>query len=285
MIQERIEADFRDKAKEDLEREIRELRARLDTYEAQFGKDMYPYPSRKTHDHMEFFGGEHLLVAFVSDTHLGSKLCRYHDIDKAYKTIEVEGIAQVYHAGDLVDGVNVYRGQHNELLHHTFEDQKNDVVRNYPKLDKVKTFFITGNHDASFLKAVGADIGIAIAKERKDLVYLGQTEADIKISRSNIIRLWHPGGAGAYAKSYKQQRYIDSLEGGKKPHILVSGHYHFNFFMRHRNIYAIQTATFQEQSIYMKEKGLTPDISWWLAEFHIKDGSINRFKVEIMAEF
>lgn len=244
-----------------------------------------PYPENKFYDHSQFYSGEHHLVAFLSDTHLGSKLCRYHAIDTAYKIIDQEGVKTVYHCGDVVDGIGMYRGHHFELLKHSYQDQKWDVVDNYPKVEGVTTYMISGNHDASFLRAIGADILEAVAKERKDLIYLGQVEAEIEIAQGVRLRLWHPGGAPNYAKSYRLQRAIDSMEGGTKPNILAVGHYHYDFYMSHRNIHALQVPCFQGQSLYLKEKGLMPTVGFWLVELHIKDGSINRFKPELIKFF
>jgi UDP-2,3-diacylglucosamine pyrophosphatase LpxH len=184
-----------------------------------------------------------------------------------------------------VAGVGVYRGQENELAKWTFEDQKEDVVKNYPNIENAKTYYILGNHDNSFLKAIGADIGVAISKSRKDLVYTGQVEADIKLARKVLLRLRHPDGGSAYALSYPMQRYIASLEGGQKPNILAQGHYHTAFYMDYRNIHALSVPCFERQSLFLKAKGLQPTCGAWLVEMNIKDGSIIRFQPELIKFF
>ena len=265
--------------------EVLRLEAQVKSYEQLLGKIKEGYPSGKIHDHQEFFGGQSLLFGVVSDTHLGSTEERLPDLDTAYKIFEKEGVKQVYHVGDLVAGGRVYRGQENELKVWGLDKQVQYLTDQYPRVKGLTTYFITGNHDLSFLKEAGADIGLVIEQKRNDLVYLDQIEGDVKLAEEIIMRLWHGGGGGAYAKSYKMQRYIASLEGGHKPKILLSGHYHVDFYMMERNIHSLQVGAFERQTLWLKRTGLSPSFSAWLVNCKIKDGSINRFCPELLKFF
>ena len=230
--------------RDEKEIEIERLRARVKGYEQLMGKLTSGYPSGKLHDHQEFFKGRDIQFGFVTDTHLCSTQERLHDLDTTYKIFQKEGIGVVYHAGDMVAGVGVYRGQNNELKVWGMDNQAEYVRKQYPKVASIKTYFITGNHDLSFLTEAGADIGGLIETKRNDLIYLDQIEGDVRLAREVMMRLYHGGKGAAYALSYHGQRLIASLEPGQKPNILLAGHYHQPFYMDHRNIHYLQGGCF-----------------------------------------
>jgi predicted phosphodiesterase len=266
---------------------VSKLQAKIKGYEDLMGKIAHTaYPTGKIHDHSEFTDGKHFIFGFVTDTHLGSTHERLHDLDETYKIFQTEGITTVYHAGDIVAGGHVYRGQENELKVWGLDNQAQYVADQYPKIDGMKTYFITGNHDLSFLNDAGADIGIVIEKKRKDLIYLDQVESNVKLSRTAILRLWHGGGGTAYALSYKGQRLVASLESGvTKPKIILAGHYHQPVYFDYRNVHYLQGGAFERQTIWLKRLGIQPSCSAWIVECHMSDGMINRFKPELIKFF
>ena len=239
------------------------------------------YPSAKIQDHKRFFEGEVVRFGVVSDTHMGSTKERVEEVHEAYAVFKREGIRVVYHAGDLVCGVKVYRGQENETKVWGMTAQADHFIEKFPKIEGITTYFILGNHDLSFLKEAGADVGHYIADRRPDLVYLDQIQATIEIAPNIKVMLWHPAGGGAsYALSYKGQRMINSLEGGSKPNILISGHYHVSFYMNYRNINFLQTGCFEYQTLFLKALGLMPSCSCWLVTARVNGDSIVRFQPE-----
>ena len=125
--------------------------------------------------------------ALLGDTHLGSKHYRPDLLNDFYKRAIQEGVKDFYHTGDIVCGENVYRGQVYEIYAHGFEAQANEVIKNYPQFKGVTTYFILGNHDLSFAKRAGANIGRRISEYRDDLVYLGNESADVKLGRDSVI--------------------------------------------------------------------------------------------------
>ena len=81
----------------------------------------------------------------VSDTHLCSRLEKLDELHTFYEICRKEGITDIIHCGDLIDGWGMFRGQENEV--HTFgaRNQAEYVVKYYPKVKGIETFFITGN--------------------------------------------------------------------------------------------------------------------------------------------
>lgn len=241
-------------------------------------KQLYDSTSRESITDYKFKGNK-IKFGFLTDTHLGSLKANEKLLNSAYDIFEQEGIDRVFHGGDLTDGEHVYRGQEFELKILGFEAQVEYVVNAYPERKGIETHFIAGNHDESFWRRAGADIGLHIAKKRSDMIYLGMCEADINIQMRDVgikLRLWHPTLGTAYAISYQSQRYIESLSGGKKPNILGIGHFHKAEYLFYRNIHAIQGGCVEFQTRFMASRKISAMMGFWIIEASINvDGIVD----------
>lgn len=208
-------------------------------------------------------GTDIIRFAIMGDTQIGSKYTQLTHLHNFYDLCEKEGIKDVYHTGDITDGLKMRPGHEYELYEHSADGQLEAVVKTYPKRNGITTHFITGNHDASLYKHVGYDIGKAIAKERVDMKYLGRDCAVVNITPKCTLELKHPWDGTAYAISYKLQKMIEAMEADSKPNILAVGHYHKAEWLFYRNIQAIQTACFQGQTPFTRGKG----ISVWMGGY------------------
>lgn len=101
-----------------------------------------------------------------------------------------------------------------------------------------------------------------IAKDRDDIVYLGPDVADMRIGKLKI-RLFHGSGGGAYAKSYKLQKYLDTIPLEERPDILQTGHIHQSFYMKQDHTHCFQTSCLEDQTPYCRSMGLANDKSCW----------------------
>ena len=128
-------------------------------------------------------------IGLIGDTHLGSKYCRLDYLWEYYDIANREGVKKIYHAGDMVAGENMFRGQVYELYAHGFKAQAQEVIDEYPEVKGITTYYILGNHDLSFWKTAGADISDLVTSQRKDLVCLGYEEADIRIVSEDVRQL------------------------------------------------------------------------------------------------
>lgn len=228
----------------------------------------------------------HIRFGVVGDKHIGSL---YHDkwaLDAFYKHCYNEGIGSVYDAGDLLDGGRIYRGQEYELLSVGFDAQVKRLTEYHPFHEGIKTYFITGNHDASFKSEAGIVAGSIIQDKRPDMVFLGETQGAVEFNTPNGVfklGLIHPGGGSSYALSYRPQKIIESLEGGTKPDLLAIGHYHkADFLPSYRNVAAIQAGTFQRQTPFMARGGLAAHVGGWIVDVYKGQGH-NRIKAEFVA--
>lgn len=222
-----------------------------------------------------------LRFAIMGDTQIGSRYAQLTYLHNFYDLCEKEGIKDVYHTGDLTDGLKMRVGHEYELYEISADEMRDDVVKNYPKRDGITTHFITGNHDASIYKHVGYDIGQAIANMRPDMKYLGRDCAVINLTPKCTLELRHPWDGTAYALSYKMQKMIEAMEADSKPNILAVGHYHKAEYLFYRNVHALQTGCFQGQTPFTRGKGISVHMGGWLVTVRVdENGYIQRFAPE-----
>ena len=139
-----------------------------------------PPPEDKMYD---FTGSRLYRFGVVSDTHLNSREQQLTHLNRMYDLFAAEGVSDVYHAGDITAGECMFTGQIYEIFNVGFDNQANYIIKKYPQRRGITTHFITGNHDLSYYKSRGVDIGEKIALKRPDLNYLGKWAAWVKHGR------------------------------------------------------------------------------------------------------
>lgn len=202
-------------------------------------------------------------VAVISDTHYGSKYCLRDAIKDFVGKAYEQGVRHVFHPGDLLEGM--YRHAFGELSHSGLEDQTQDALEHLPRLPGLHYHAITGNHDETFAKSSGVNVGRFIEgvfrkHGRGDLHFYGDRGAYLDVYGA-LVHLWHPLGGTAYAKSYKLQKQAASYASGFKPHIVLAGHWHTFCHVEEREVQAIACPTFQSgASPFGRALGTTPSI-------------------------
>lgn len=215
-------------------------------------------------------GCETIRFGLVSDTHLNSKYAQISYLHDFYDKCAAEGIKTVYHAGDIDDGEEMRMGHKYECYTQGADDHIAEIVRVYPRRKGIKTVFITGNHDASIIKRCGYDIGFALAKEREDMEYIGQSIADVMLTPNCKFRLQHPWDGSSYSISYKPQKIIEAMQGGEKPNILAIGNYHKCEYLFYRNVHSFQAGCFQAVTPFMKNKAIAAYRGGWIVEVEVE---------------
>lgn len=206
---------------------------------------------------------DHIKLLLISDTHLASKYDRVDILRYLYKKAEDNGVNYVLHSGDLTEGVSNRPQQVYELKEVSYVGQRDYVIEKYPK-STIPTYVIAGNHDYWWIKRCGADIVKDICDKREDLHYLGSDCEDLKIGKLKI-RLYHGNGGLTYARSYRMQKYLDSIPPEERPHILQMGHTHTAFYMKQGNTHCFQTSCLQDLTPYERSMGFGNEKScWWV---------------------
>ena len=217
-------------------------------------------------------------IGFVSDTHLCSKYQQLENLYKFYGLCDEMDIKTVIHAGDICDGIGVYKGHEFEVFKNGADEICDYVCKNYPKFKGITTQLLCGNHDESIYKRAGMDIGKAISSKRSDIIHRGFYAVTFLIDGVRMA-VHHGRGNGAYARSYKSQKLAEALVSDhpdKNPDIAVLGHFHsVNILPNYMNMAMIQMPCFQDQTPLGKQIGRMPDIAGIIIE--ILPGHIPRF--------
>ena len=233
---------------------------------------------------------DHYRIGLVSDTQIGSRYQQMSLLYDAYAHFEEVKVDCVLHAGDLVDGTGMYRGQHQETFLHNAEEQRIYTETSYPRLSGGrKTYVLAGNHDYSFYKDNGYDIVEHICEHREDLIYRGFFTHTFDF-KGVTIRLEHPGGGVAYARSYRIQKHIENITGfvqsvgTKPPAIMIFGHWHIPLHLpQYMGVDAIGMPCFQAQTPYLVQKGLSPTVGYATADVYLNEsGNLAATRIEFV---
>lgn len=232
--------------------------------------DIYQIPNNK----------EHLKLLLISDTHLVSKYDRLDILKYLYSKAEDKGIKHVLHSGDFTDGRSNRPEHLYELKELSYNGQVDYCIEKYPSFSG-KTYVIQGNHDNWWYKSNGSEILKAISKQRDDIIYLGADVADLKIGKLKV-RLFHGAGGVAYAKSYKVQKYLDTIPLHERPNILQTGHIHQAFYMKQDKTHCFQTGCLEDQTPFCRSMGFSNDKSVWWVDVDLDDkGNVHNVSAEL----
>lgn len=176
---------------------------------------------------------DNIKCMLISDTRFGSVYQQTSILNDMYLKAKSMGVKYVFLTGDVVEGI--YKGAksiYNSTLHkYGYEDQADYVASCFPRVDGITTYFVTGEHDLSFLKTKDkVDIGNLIAEKREDMIYLGPKRKKVsfvtdKGNGTISLYLQHSSGNVPYTISYKPQQKIASLRNEDKTDILVTSHF------------------------------------------------------------
>lgn len=222
---------------------------------------------------LNLLGNRQITFGLISDTHFNSKYCQLTYLNKFYDICQELGIDTVYHAGDIDEGENMRPGHVYENYTQGADDHVKEIIKNYPYREGITTAFITGNHDASFRKHCGLDIGYSIADKRSDMKYLGRDVATVNLTPKVSLMLKHPWSGTSYALSYKTQKIIEAMETGleKKPTILAVGHFHKFEYLFYHGIHCFQTGCFQSATPFTIGKGISVSMGGWIVTIDLDE--------------
>jgi len=211
-------------------------------------------------------------LLLISDTHLCSKYDRVDILRYLYSKAEDKNVNYILHSGDVTDGKSNRPEQIYYLKEASYTGQRDYVIDKYPK-SNIPTYMIAGNHDLWWIKDCGSDIVKDICLHREDLHYLGSDCEDLEIGKLKI-RLYHGKGGSSYARSYKLQKYLDTIPSEELPHILQTGHIHQSFYMKQGKTHCFQTSCLQDLTPYERSQGFNNDKSvWWVTAYMDSKGN------------
>ena len=233
--------------------------------------------NHKFHDHTTSL--KRLKIGIISDTHIGVKQFDENLFAKAGYIFRKEKVIAVYHVGDILEGMSGRDGNVYELEYIGFSQQIKFAVKLWKKYFKgLKTYAIIGNHDLWYKKRNNGGVNVGEELESRlgidSFEYLGENEVDVKLAPRIVMKLFHPNDGTAYAISYKLQKLIESLESGRKPNILIEGHYHKALYLFHRNVHGFEAGTLCGQTEWMRGKKIVAHKGFWVLEILIASNGI-----------
>lgn len=223
---------------------------------------------------IEYKNDEITQLAFISDLHAGSASQALEECRDFVEYAYSKDIHEIYIGGDLLAGVHMHAGMEYETKNN-IEDQLKLMSAALPKKDDLKYKFILGNHDMSFTKQIGLNVGRYISLYRPDLEYLGAEEAQIEIDNFKI-RLVHPDGGVSYALSYKPQKFIESLQAiSTDIDMVLMGHYHVHSLVHYGRTVGISLPAFEHQTMYLSRKGKVPTVGGIILTLYKQNGAVS----------
>jgi len=229
--------------------------------------------------------GNSIRFGLIGDRHNGSLYEAKDQLTAFYGRCQAEGVTTVLDAGDILDGHRLYAGQEFELHALGWAKQRDWFAQVAPRVDGITTYFITGNHDASLKKIAGIDVGRELEHVRPDYHFVGEDVGTVALQtadgRKYTVMLLHPDGGSSYAISYRPQKIVEQLEGGRKPDMVAVGNFHkADFLPAYRNVAVVQVGCFQWQTPFMVRKGLAAHVGGWIVR--VTPGEFNN---AVAAEF
>lgn len=221
----------------------------------------------------------------ISDIHFASKFHLPKTFHETMKIMEDQGVKRVYVAGDIHDGINIYRGHLENLIAFGVEDQTDIAAEALNKHPNLEFWGIAGNHDYSFTKQNGAKPLAILEAKAYNFKNLGDFRADIIIDGIKKRPL-HGASGRAYATSYPSQTYLRDLFKGSNreeiknmPQVLMIGHYHTFYFGKDHGMFILQPTSFQDgDNEYCLRKGLCGPNGGFIVDEKYKNGEILEFK-------
>jgi len=225
--------------------------------------------------------GQVYRCAVVCCTHFGNVHQELGALEEFCHYAESKGIEDFWHAGDAVDGSEaMHRDAPYEHFKHGYSAQANYMVEVLPRLKSGRWKYILGNHEESFLKGDGGDVGDLVSAKRPDVEYLGRRAAAVKIGSTRFY-IMHGAGGTSYARSYKLQKRIEQFNDEDRPHVLLMGNYHVAAHIpRYQNCEGFMLPCFEQQTPFLKGLGLSPVIGGLILEIEIGDKTPRAVRVE-----
>ena len=218
---------------------------------------------------------EKISFGVIGDTHMGHKKQQLQLLNKFMQEAYEKGYRHFFHTGDISDGYYANkRGEHTyECFAQGYDEQLDNIINTWPEIEGVTMDLISGNHDFTFYREIGADICKAIAKYRPDITYHGQNKATIYVGKNNNIpiKIQHPDKGSTDVTSTRIQKSIEKLDTKDNPKVVFQGHYHRYYNFTDRNMEGFLTPCFIGGSIFIDKCELPNEIGGILYDMYVND--------------
>lgn len=199
----------------------------------------------------------------ISDLRFGSKSQQLSILNDIYKKAYDLGYRNVIICGNLTEGLYSIDNKYadNNFLDDTMT-QIDYIVENFPKIEGMKTYFITGKKDEKHIKNNKINIGKRINEARSDMIYLGEGSCSATIDRTKMY-IFNPTLSKTYTVSYRPQQQIDSFRSEDKPEIMLCGGLLQMEKFNYRNVNCISIPSVCATTEEMDDKRYSNTVGAW----------------------
>ena len=170
-------------------------------------------------------------IAVISEIRAGSKCEQFRVLNDMFLKFQREGIKDVFILGNLLEGQykgDTFKEFGKSLITNDAFSQANHFIENFPHIDGITTYFITGKLDHSFSQKL--NVGEYIASRRDDMIYLGPKSCNVFFNNVSV-RMEQLKNGKAYTVAYPPQKYVRSMSRYENYDILfLSGEMNFQHF-------------------------------------------------------
>ena len=202
-----------------------------------------------------------LPAIITSDFHFGSKNCYRKAFDLMLEDVHKYNIKSMTIAGDLLQGVGVFRGESQELEIPEIGAQIDglaDILKNFKD---ISFHIVLGNHEEPVKSIAGLDPLKVLSSMLDDCYYYGHVGM-LKIKDLYKYMMFH-GQAISRTTSYPIEKIWDGLL--EKPNILHTAHTHQKCIIQFEwNKWGILSGTLQRTNSYLLQKGLNAKEGWYI---------------------
>ena len=264
---------------------------------------------------------DEVYAVFISDIHVGSNEFRDKEFERFLSWLRGEWgnekkrqmaarVGYLLIAGDLVDGIGIYKGQDKEL---TITDiyKQYEVFARYMEMvpEGIQTVIIPGNHDVSREAEPQPAVFNEFARDlyEKDRFIISSNPSLVKLHDTLDVLMYHGASLDSMIDALPQlkdgynhpsmvmeelirKRHLNPIFGRKTrifperedllviqpvPHVFHAGHVHTYDHSMYRGIHLINSGTFQGQTEFQVRMGHQPTPSI-VPVLNLKTGDINR---------
>lgn len=207
----------------------------------------------------------------ISDTRFGSKSQQLSILNDIYSKANEPVYKNVIHCGNLTEGLysisNIYADT--LFLDDTLR-QVDYIIKYYPNIPGMKTYFITGAKDEKHFKTNKINIGKRISESRNDMIYLGYNSCSVNIDKATML-IFNPKLVKIYTVSYRAQQQIDSFRSEDKLNVLLYGGLLQMEKFNYRNVNCISIPSVCATTKEMNDRRYSNTIGAWYITIKTND--------------
>lgn len=214
----------------------------------------------------------------ISDLRFGSKSQQLSILNDIYAKAYDQGYRNVIICGNITEGLYPIDSKYadSNFLDDSLR-QVDYIVENFPKIEGMKTYFITGKKDEKHIAKNKINIGKRISNAREDMIYIGDGSCNATIDKVKMY-IFNPTLSKTYTVSYRPQQQIDSFRSEDKPDIVLCGGLLQMEKFNYRNVNCLSIPSVCATTEEMESKRYSNTVgAWYVTVKTDEKGNLEKF--------